>query len=194
MMAGKTLAYETSKKKNVLFMTFGLLLILTNSLLMQQNRQLKAAINEEGRSLELSQGTYLPPIDGLDTEGKPLSLSYEGESLKTLLFIFSPGCKACRDNMRNWQTIRKQMDEKSVRVAAVSIFTEGTKQYVARYGLSDLTVMADVDAKDRASYKLALTPQTILISPEGRVERVWTGLLDADTMQQIVSAASPLAK
>jgi hypothetical protein len=192
MMTGTTLSYETSKKKNVLFITFGLLLILTNSLLMQQNRQLKEAISEGVRSLELARGTYLPPLDGLDPEGRPVTLGYEAEARKTLLLVFSAGCRACKQNMPNWRLIRERLGL-ALRVAAVSLWPEGAKQYVATHGLDDLTVVVDPEAGDKVSYKLAHTPQTILVGPGGRVEGVWTGLLDADAVEQIVSAATARA-
>jgi len=177
--------YEVKKGKAFLFMTFGALLIVANLLLVQQNKQLKVSAGGVDRSLELAPGKKLPPLRGLDLNGNSLSFDYNAVGIKTLLLVFSPGCRACKENMASWKAIMNQLGRENYRMIAVSLKSEGAHDYASRYGLIDIPVIAEIDPKDRVAYNLVLTPQTILINPDGTTEKVWTGLIDSRTRGDI---------
>ncbi len=169
--------YEVSKWKALLFATIGGILLILNGMLFHQNRELKSFPGKFDHSLELSSGTLLPPLGGVDLYGNKLTLSYGVESKKTLLFVFSPGCRACRENMPNWAAIADQIDKNSYRLAAVSLSLEEVNDYLTQYKLENIPTITEVEAKDRVAYKFMLTPQTILIDASGKVEKVWSGAL-----------------
>jgi peroxiredoxin len=87
--------------------------------------------------------------------------------------------------MPNWKAIAQGLDRKSYRIVAVSILSEGVKEYVAQHDLPDVPVIADVDPKSRVAYEMTVTPQTILINSDGKVEKVWTGFIQADERNEI---------
>jgi hypothetical protein len=51
---------------------------------------------------------------------------------------------------------------------------------MTQHELTDVPVIAEVDPKNRVSYEMTVTPQTILIDSDGKVEKVWTGFIQGD--------------
>jgi peroxiredoxin len=167
----------------VALFAFGL--VIVNLLLIQQNHELKAYANRGTRSLALKEGTAVPSIVGEDLSGNRVLEAYTEDSRQTLLLVFSPSCHVCSENMPNWEKLSRQLDLSRFRLVAMSLKQEGTKEYVANYDLRNGLILSMVDAKTRAAYELALTPQTILIDATGKVEKVWTGVLDGATKKDV---------
>ena len=179
------LSCAVKSKLNWLVMTFATVLILSNLLLSQQNNELKARLRRPDRALELKLGTNLPPIEGADISGNSVSMGHGQDPRKTLLLVFSPQCRSCKENMPNWQAIISGADRQTYRLAAVSLRPEGAGEYLSHYSISDVPVIADLDPKSRVAYNLALTPQTILLNSDGRAEKVWTGVLSGAEKQEV---------
>jgi hypothetical protein len=68
---------------------------------------------------------------------------------------------------------------------AVSTSSEGVKEYVAKHELTNLSVIADIEPKNRVEYEMNLTPQTVLIGPDGTAEKVWTGRIGAAERDEV---------
>lgn len=160
------------------------MLVVINAALIVQNRKLKSGggIN---RSIILNEGTVVPSLSGIDLNGNKLTFDYGSDHRGALVLVFSPRCRFCTENMPVWQAIAQGLDRKSYRIVAVSILTEGVKEYISQHELSDVPVIAEVDPKSRVSYEMTVTPQTILIDYDGKVERVWTGFIQADERNEI---------
>lgn len=136
-------------------------------------------------ALEVKPGTALPPLEGFDSDGVRHSIDYGQDSRKTVLLVLSPRCHACEENMPNWEAIINGLDRRSFRLAAVSLQSEGFKEYAIRHGINQVPVLTKIDPKYRVTYNLALTPQTILITADGKVEKVWTGVLREEDKQDV---------
>ena len=70
----------------------------------------------------------------------------------------------------------------------VSLQSEGLKEYANRSGIKQIPILTEIDPKGRVDYGLALTPQIILIDVDGKVEKVWTGLLRGEDKQGVEMA------
>jgi peroxiredoxin len=182
-----TSGYEISKTRMRLLVLLIITMAVLNTVLIIQNRTLKASTRPAGgsRSISLNPGKVLPPLMGMDVDGKQLAFNYKSDQRKTVLLVFSPHCPYCRANMPNWKTITQTLDAKSFRVVGVSILSEGVKEYVDKYEFTNLPIIADPDPQNRVAYEMNLTPQTILIGPDGKVENVWTGLIQGKEREEI---------
>lgn len=189
--------YQISRRQLYFIIALGSAFLIANVLLIKQNWELKNLLIEQagappglprGRPVELEPGQALTPLDGLDADGNRASFSYDGEPRKTLLLSFAPECGPCEENMPVWEALVKGLDARSFRVVAVSLVPTGVKEYVGRHDLGAVPVIANVDSEDRAAYKLRTTPQTILIGPDGKVEKVWTGLLKGERRKEVEEA------
>ena len=168
-----------------LMFVLGAALLLVNFLLVQQNKKLKVMASRPDRALEVKPGTALPPLEGFDSDEAMRIVDYGQDSRKTVLLVFSPRCKACEENMPNWKSIVNGVDQRSFQLAAVSLQSEGVKEYASRHGINQIPVLAKIDPKYRVTYNLALTPQTILVAADGKVEKVWTGVLSEEDKQDV---------
>ena len=120
-MLSTTREILVSKRTLWLYTTMGVVLVSFNILLVAQNKGLKAYATRIERSLELQPGTPLPSVEGLGLRGEGIKLDYGVDPRKTLLLVFSNSCKACTDNMPNWEAVVKNIDQRAFRVAAIFV-------------------------------------------------------------------------
>ena len=184
-MKSSALVCESNRRAVTLLTIVGFVLLIVNVLLVQQNKKLKIMAGRPDRALEVRPGTALPTLEGIDSNGDRQSITYGQDSRKTVLLVLSTRCSACVENMPNWQAIINRLDQQSFRLAAVSLQSEGFKEYASRHGINQIPVLTKFDPKYRAAYNLALTPQIILIDTDGKVEKVWTGLLQKEDKQEV---------
>lgn len=195
-MSDSQSGYFIGKKRLSFFVLLVIAMAGLNVALIVQNRSLKAATPNVGgsRSIALKAGKSLPTLTGIDTEGRKLTFDFGTDPRKTVLLVFSPHCPYCAKNMPNWRAIAQGIDAKSFRVVAVSILSEGVKEYAAKNELTNIPIIADPDPKNRVAYEMNLTPQTVLIDANGKAEKVWTGLItgtERDEVEQSLGVNLP---
>lgn len=156
-----------------------------NLMLLKQNRDLKAAIAKSPRETVVKPGQVLPALHGRTITGESLTVSYGNDTRKTILLVFAPGCDFCSQNMPNWHRIIRSLDPSIYRVVALSIRSDGSRQYVETHKLNAIPAITELDPKDRVSYELNVTPETILIDSDGKVEAVWAGVFGEEDRKQI---------
>ena len=176
---------EVRRPTALLFIVLGFTLTVTNVLLAMQNNRLKIMSAKPERKLEIETGTMVPPLEGIDLHGVKQRLSYGQDERKTLFLVFSPNCGACKENMPNWELMLKQIKEKQLRIVALSLDPSGVNNYISRYNLEGITVMSELEPRSRVAYNLVVSPQTILVDSEGRVEKVWTGVIEDKQKQDL---------
>ena len=186
-MSGSPNVYQVSRRKMLLLVLLGVVLVTLNVGLVVQNRRLKASAGNAGgaRAIVLPPGKSVPALSGLDSEGRQLVFDYGSDPRKTLLLVFSPRCPYCTKNMPNWNALTLGLDEKEFRVVAVSTIPEGVKEYAERHGLKNVPVITTPDPKDKVAYEMNVTPQTVLIGADGTVEKVWTGLIQGAEREDV---------
>jgi peroxiredoxin len=174
-----------SKRGTILVLLLTLTLLILNVSLIIQNRRLRSLAALENRSIVLKEGSIVPALSGLDLDGQKISLNYQDDPRKAVMLVFSPRCGYCTENMPNWQSIAQNLDRKRYRILAVSITADGVKEYVTQHSLPDVPIIADVEPRSRVSYEMNVTPQTILIDSQGRVEKIWTGVIQPDERTEV---------
>jgi peroxiredoxin len=177
-------AFAISKRTGTLIGCLILGLVVLNLALIIQNRNLRGS-QARGNSVVLKEGDLVPSLSGLDIDGKEFTLDFTSDSRKALILIFSPRCGYCTKNMPNWTAIADGLDRRSFRIVEVSTISEGVREYVDQYRLTGVPVVSDVDPKTRVAYEMNVTPQTILIDSHGRVEKIWTGVLQRDELTEV---------
>jgi peroxiredoxin len=154
-----------------------LLLLAANIALVHQNSQLKARLALPPPSLEVARGAQMPDLKGFDLTGKPVEVAYGQDPRKVLVLVFSPTCPFCDQNWPKWQEVISSLDRSVVRPAAVDVTSTTSEAFIAQHQLAGLPVIQKVDPQAIVNYRFQLTPQTILVGRDGKVEKVWTGVL-----------------
>ena len=153
-------------------------LLAANIALIHQNSQLKAQLSLPPPVMEAAAGTQVPDLRGVDLEGKPVEVLYGKDSRKVLVMVFSPTCPFCDQNWPKWQQVISSLDRSAVRPVLVDVTSTTTTSFVSQHQLSSLPVILKADPRATMDYHMHLTPQTILVDPNGKVEKVWTGVLN----------------
>src|SRR5258708_28757837 len=115
----------------------------------------------------LKVGSTVPPIAAVGLDGKEEVISSQDTDKDTVLYIFTPPCSWCARNLDNFKTL---IDKESgqYRIIRLSLSKEGLVQYAAKNGL-DLPIYSGLSMATRLAYRLSGTPETIVVSHEGRV-------------------------
>jgi len=131
----------------------------------------------------LQSGATVPPFRATDMEGHAQTVTYGEVSKPTVLYILTPSCSWCARNMENFRQLVAQRNV-DYRFIALSLSKESLPEYVATHKLT-IPIYASPSVEMQTTYKLGGTPQTIVISTEGRVLQNWAGAYVDDQKSQI---------
>jgi hypothetical protein len=172
-------------KWNIALAACCVVLLGVNIALVRQNRQLKAQASLPPPAMQVSAGTKVPNLKGFDLSGKPVEVAYGQDSRKVLVLVYSPTCHFCDENWPRWWDLMSALDRNAVRPVAVDVTSSSTSVFLAEHRLKDVPMMNQVDPSARINYHFQLTPQTILIDQAGKVEKVWSGVLDNSAVEEL---------
>lgn len=107
----------------------------------------------------------LPPIRGRDLAGENAEVRYGREQLPTVVYVFRPSCVWCRRNRANIESLLSRTRD-HYRFIGVSLARSGLATSQAAF---PFPVYTDISSETTAAYGLGATPQTIVLTNEGRV-------------------------
>jgi len=162
---------------------------VANVALIRQNRELKNQMSLPQAALEAAPGTQVPDLKGYDVDKKALALAYGQDPRKVLVLVFSPTCHFCDENWPRWRQLVPELDPDAVRPIEVDVTSTTTADFASQHQLGDVPVIVQVDPAARIGYRFQLTPQTILVDRHGKVEKVWSGVLNDSAMAEIKQRA-----
>jgi peroxiredoxin len=121
----------------------------------------------------LSVGEVVPPLEAQRLQGRRETVSYADEARPTVVYVFSPSCPWCRKNLAN---IKRLFEARQGEYRFVGLSSDDTQlaDYVAENGLA-FPVYSGIAEPLRRAYKLGGVPQTLVISPQGKVLKNWQG-------------------
>lgn len=147
--------------------------VTLNVLLARKVQRFNAAESAKIADRLLIAGTSVPEIAANRLAGQQETISYEGAKEPTVLYIFTPPCSWCARNIDNFRTLAEK-ETGQYRVLGISLSQEGLADYVAKNQLK-LPVYSGLSVETLRTYKLGSTPQTIVISTDGKVLQDWVG-------------------
>lgn len=165
--------------------TINVFLLIEVILLIAQNRQLRANLNDLTRRPEsLKPGEQVAGFKVLSLEGDSSQIAYD-DSKKFLLFVFSTRCPICVKNLPNWNTLAELSGAGKHRVIGISLDKlEATKQYAQEKQMK-FPVVLRVDTAFHRAYKIFGVPLTIMVGKRGIVERAFEGALTPEQMEEL---------
>jgi len=115
--------------------------------------------------------------------GQQEVISYQSGGQPTVLYVVTPTCVWCARNMDNFKKLLAK-ESGQYRFIALSLAEQGLPEYVSKNDLR-LPVYSGLPAEAIKTYKLGSTPQTIVVSPEGRVLQDWAGAYVGEQKSEI---------
>ena len=174
---------------SALFMT------TTSVYLIREVRSLRASLLA---TMEIPLHAIVHPITATDLDQRAAAIDYP-DGKKTILFIMSPTCPVCEKNWPQWERIAQGLDPKRARALVLDISNGSIRVLSGLHELHGLPLFTNVSAESVVEYRFRITPQTIVVRAAGRrieglsagrVEGVWTGLLSASGVTQIIATVS----
>ncbi|GEM_PF-1051350 len=134
----------------------------------------------------LGVGTAFPQIVGKHLDGSAAAIRYGDANLPTVIYVLSPHCVWCSRNRVNLGALIKQGGGK-FHLLCLSVTGDGLREYAERNHISgpNVDLVFDVSPGVLSDYQLTATPQTIVVSPEGKVLKVWQGAYQTDSQREI---------
>lgn len=128
-------------------------------------------------------GTLLSPIEARDLDDQVRVVSYNSGTLPTILYVFTPACGWCTKNLSNLRTLAEQTNGR-YRIVGLSLSSHSLREYITKNDLR-FPIYAGLSPQVVVSYRLGGTPQTILVSDEGKLLREWKGAFMGVTKDEI---------
>lgn len=131
----------------------------------------------------LKPGTLVAPFEAFDLQGRTQTVVYSNIAKPTVVYIFTPPCSWCARNMNNFKELVARR-EGEYRFIGLSLSKEGLSEYVAKSDLR-IPIYSGPSKEMQRKYKLGGTPQTIVVSPEGRILQDWVGAYTGGQKSQV---------
>lgn len=172
----------SSKKGDLAFLIFLLAVSLS------VNAFLGWKITYRNQSIEtkevLVEGTSVLPITARNSaDDREGTISFGNTNKPTVLYILTPSCVWCKRNLQNISTLAS-LRGGAYNFVGVSLADIGLKEYLGANKLG-FPVYKNISAENIQRLKLGGTPQTIIISPEGKVLKNWVGAYQEPLKQEI---------
>jgi peroxiredoxin len=139
----------------------------------EANCNLKEVIATLKSEDSLQPGSRVPGIVARAIDGSTHSINFGDGDQPTVLYVFTPQCGWCRKNLENLRALIRQSGSR-YRIIGISLTRKDLKDYVDAEHLT-FPVYTDLPDGTTAIYKLGGTPETIVISKDSKVQKVWVG-------------------
>jgi AhpC/TSA family len=172
----------SSKKGDLVF----LIILLAASL--SVNVVLGWKVTSQHQSFEakgrLVEGMSVLPITATSvSDDRQGTITYGNTNKPTVLYILVPSCEWCVRNLKNINTLVSLRGD-YYRFVGVSLTEVGLKEYLDANRLG-FPVYKNISRENALQLGLGSTPQTIIISPEGKVLKNWVGAYGEALQQEI---------
>lgn len=161
--------------------------VVLNVLLAREVASLRETLGQANDRGLLMLGETVPEIDARSLDGSRHTVIFSDVTVPTVLYVFSPECSWCKKNLSNLHALIEHASNESrggYRVLGIALNNEGLAKYLEDEHLT-FPVYSDVSEPVRNAYHMGMTPTTIVVSPDRKVLRVWTGAYHEQTLREI---------
>lgn len=128
-------------------------------------------------------GAPLSDLHLLNLKGNPTELEIGPRQLPVIAYVLSPTCRWCELNRRSIDSLASQLQGR-YRIIGISTTANGLLAYQNRTGVKFPLYSVDPGSL-HADFSLAVTPETLVFSPDGRFTRGWSGAYIGDTRKSV---------
>jgi peroxiredoxin len=161
------------KKRWIGSLFIGLTLVVSLAINGLQGIRILKLEDELGAKGSLAEGAKVPDLRGKDPTGVDKHFVFRSSELPTLLYVFQPSCVWCQRNASSINSLVAQSAGK-FQVVGLSLSSEGLTEFIERHQMT-FPVFTDLPVNVAEAYHLGMTPETIIVSPDGTVLKSWGG-------------------
>lgn len=176
-------------KRTLLELVF-FFLAIQSLICVMQNRGLKQNISLVLMNNELLQpNDTAQPIEVYDMDSNKVSIKFDGFS-KTILYLFSTHCEPCKINIPNWIQLTDVLRKNNFKVLGIATEQVSEVKKFAKTNEVNFQVYSTTNIQFKLDYKAFSTPQTIIISQNGKVVGAYPGVLNKINIPKIFADLS----
>ena len=131
----------------------------------------------------LGVGAKVPSLAAEQLGGARVVLEWALDGRPTVMYVFTPSCVWCKRNLEGVKVLSKAR-ESSYRFIGVSLSSVGLKEYVEENNLM-FPVYTNLDSQTVRRFKLIVTPETLVISRDGKIQKAWPGAYGGTVQKEI---------
>lgn len=148
-------------------------------ILATQNDKLKNPVKPE----TMKKGEYFSLAELRSLAGKDLGPT----SSKLVVFVFNTKCPFCVKSLPYWQKIDSVASAMKVNVIGIGLDSVSSVLAYAKEHRFAFQVFVPTNiVKFKERNKIAGVPHTVLVSGEGRVESLWSGMIDEKSYTEVI--------
>ena len=163
------------------------ILVMTNVLLLRQNLHIRGMVFKDYSHLDVLQpGDQAVPFEADLLDGGRIRVDFSPSREKRVLLYFSPRCRFSYEQFPYWRSLIEQGQSRGLKVLGMVSEHEDPQQvreFLESMDAASLPVALIPDRLYR-HYKLLITPLTLTVDGQGRVEKNWVGRWGFRTMQE----------
>lgn len=165
---------------------WGVLILLAASLsvnayLVRQLQRPAKTTNKGSPVVGYQVGQVMPVLRAKDIGGNPVVLDWAARNVPTVLYVFSVTCSWCTRNLRSIKTLA--ISAVGYQVIGLAVSADGLREYLEAH---DLPFPVYQEERPRGgSLLVSGTPETFVISADGKLQEHWMGAYMASTQQDI---------
>lgn len=179
---------ESLSREKLIFFVIIPILVMTNLLLLRQNVQLRGRFSEDYSQLDMLQpGDQAVPFQAELLRGGQIQVAFPPGGQRWVLLYFSPRCRYSYEQFPYWRSLIEHGQASNIRVVGLVSEHEDpqqVKRFLRSMGAASLEVARIPDAVHR-QYKLLVTPLTLTLSSQGKVEKKWIGRWGFSTIREV---------
>lgn len=125
------------------------------------------------RKVDFVVGDEMPVFTAAAISGtRATALNFQTDGRLTVLYWFSPKCYWCVKNINNMKSIAAAAGDRFT-FLAVAPEDETLPEFIEKHGLH--FPIYTLSPEEQAKSLLGATPKTIVVGPDGRIQRSWRG-------------------
>lgn len=175
------------KKQKRFYMRFVLLILMVGVIIFT----IYSNLSKEKNSV-LQVGDEAPDFVLTDMNGEKHQLSeYKGQGV--FLNFWGTWCKPCEREFPLMDKQYQEVKDQGLQILAVNIGESDfvVQKYIDRKGLT-FPVLIDDNKSVMETYNINPLPTTILINPEGKIEKIITGEMSEESIKQYMEQIMPI--
>jgi peroxiredoxin len=141
---------------------------------------------------KINVGKTIPQFTVDDFSGKPITVASRADTKGELIVVYSPTCNVCHATMPRWIELYRQFFQ-PLNIPFIALSVENnleTARSIREMNIPfNVVVMPDIDL--RFGYRVPDVPMTIAVSPDGTVQKIWSGNLNASQLTEVIKIFCP---
>jgi len=161
-------------KRDALF-TVALCVMLLGSVLLNLIQANKLRVKPRTSPDTLETGIGLNPLKVKDLTGRMVTIEYRSYRVPTILYVFSPGCHWCDQNLAAVRQLASATGKRYRFIGLSLAGGGGLDAYLRDHNLGIQAYYTSPTPEGRKEYHMWSTPTTFVISSTGRLMAEWVG-------------------